>query len=391
MTDTPADILIVDDLPANLQALEMALAGLGREIVRAGSCQEALKILLRREFAVMLLDVRMPDMDGLETARYIRMGARSPQTPIIFVTAGADSVEQVAQGYVAGAVDYIIKPLHTDILRSKVKVFLDLYSKSKELEEKAGAMARANQELRRACQELETVSYTVAHDLRAPLRSMNGFGQLLREEYSGKPLDSAGLDYVQRIETAAQRMDRLIHSLLAYCRVASMKMEVARVDLPAIAREAIRQTASEFRGTPEVSVLDPMPAVVANQNALSIVLSNLISNALKFVAPGTGPVVRIRSESNGGWVRIWIEDNGVGIEPAHHDRIFRTFESLDPQGPAGMGMGLAIVRTAIERMGGRVGVESAPGRGSRFWLELRSWADSAPAAPEDGRKQVEFA
>ncbi|RPH49711.1 MAG: hybrid sensor histidine kinase/response regulator, partial [Planctomycetota bacterium] len=272
MTPLRADILVVDDRPENLAAFEAALAELGQEIVRATSGQQALEILLQREFAVILLDVRMPEMDGFETAGYIRKGKRSMLTPIIFVTAGEHQFGQVIRGYSVGAVDYIIKPFDDEILRSKVRVFIDLYRKEKQLALKADELAHANAELRHAYKELEVFSYTVAHDLRAPLRAMAGFSRILREDYLGKTLDHTGHQYILSIESGAKQMDGLIQSLLAYCHVAGSAVELENLDTG----EIIRQVTSGHAVEAEFSVSGGFPSVLGHRGFLTQAFSNLV-------------------------------------------------------------------------------------------------------------------
>jgi two-component system sensor histidine kinase/response regulator len=385
MASAQADILIVDDLPSNLLALEAILADQGREIVRASSGQEALRILLEREFAVVLLDVRMPEMDGIETAKFIRQWKTSRLTPILFVTAGDDDLEAVVRGYSAGAVDYIRKPVNAEILRSKVKVFVDLHLKKRELALQAEELARANEELRASALEreraeneiraayrhLETFSYTMAHNLRAPLRAMTGFSQILRQDYSGKPFDRDGQDYALRIEKGAREMEALIQDLLAYCWTAHASVELVRVDPGSVVKEVLERKAAVLEGKVEVQVAGPFPPVVGDRNLLDHVIGNLVSNAATFARPDARPSIRIGHEAQKERVRLWVEDNGIGIAPEHHDRIFGTFERLNgKEAYPGAGMGLAIVKTAMERMGGLVGLVSEPGKGSRFWIEL---------------------
>ena len=371
MADGRADILIVDDLPENLLALEALLADLGQHIVRAASGAQALTALLDREFAVILLDVRMPEMDGIETAGLIRKRPRSRHTPIIFMTAGDANLESVARGYSVGAVDYITKPIQSDILRSKVRVFVDLFLHKKELSQKADELARTNEELRAACQQLETFSHTLAHNLRAPLRAMAGFCQILREEYSGKPFDQLGQDYASRIQNGAHQMEFLIQELLAFCRIAQRSVHLVKVDPGPIIQEVLERGSSLLNGECDVEVSAAIPPIQGDRELLDHVISHLLSNAVKFSKPQVRPRIRIHNELREGRVRLWVEDNGIGIPPEHHDRIFGTFERLqDREDVPGAGMGLAIVKTAMERMKGRVGVESEPGVGSRFWIEL---------------------
>jgi len=383
MPDTRAPILIVDDLPANLTALEAVLEGLADPLVKAASGQEALRQLLRSDFAVILLDVRMPDMDGIETARYIRMASRSRSTPIIFVTAGDGDLEDALQGYSAGAVDYIKKPIQPDILRSKVRVFIELYEKGKELARRAEDLTRANEELRTAYRDLEIFTYAVAHEFRAPLRTMSGFCEILREQYADRPFDEEGQDCARRVEHGARRMDALIKDLLAYCTVARTRVESAPMDAEPVIREALAGLVPELDARrAEVSLTGDFPRVIAHRSMLGLALTTLLSNALKFVEAGVRPAIRIGHEARKGRVRIWIEDNGPGIPTEYQERIFGVFERLksSPE-ETGTGMGLAIARAAAERMGAMVGVDSEPGRGSRFWIELSGGPLPQAASP----------
>jgi signal transduction histidine kinase len=219
--------------------------------------------------------------------------------------------------------------------------------------------------------ELDSFAYSVAHDLRAPLRSMRGFSEALLEDYAPQ-LPSEGRDYALRISKAAARMNALIEDLLAYSRLAREHVALAPLDLDDVLRSVIEEMASELlERKAQVTVEKPLLRVIGHPVILQQVFQNLLSNAIKFVAPGTAPQVRIRAEGAGGRVRIWVEDNGIGVAPEHHDRIFRVFERLHSiEDYPGTGIGLAIVRKALDRMSGTSGVDSAPGRGSRFWIEL---------------------
>ncbi len=220
--------------------------------------------------------------------------------------------------------------------------------------------------------ELEAFTYSVAHDLRAPLRSMNGFGQVLLEEYLGKPLDDSGRQYVERILAASQRMDRLILDLLAFSRLAREEIRLEPVDLGVAVKKTLDELSSEVQARhAEVTVTGPLPRVQAHGVILGQVLTNLISNALKFVAPGTHPRILIRAEAQERTVRLWVEDNGVGIADRHKERVFGVFQRLNKtENYPGTGIGLAIVKKAMERMKGEVGFESQIDRGSRFWIEF---------------------
>jgi PAS domain S-box-containing protein len=219
--------------------------------------------------------------------------------------------------------------------------------------------------------ELEAFAYSVSHDLRAPLRAMQGFALALLEDYAER-LDHIGRNYAQRIVAAAQRMDALIHDLLDYSRLSRSEMQLQPVNLQEVIDEVLKQLEAEIQEREaQVSVEEPLPQVMGHYATLLQAMENLLTNAVKFVASGVQPQVRVWAEEHSRWVRLWVEDNGIGIAPEHRERIFRVFERLHGvETYPGTGIGLAIVRKGIERMGGRVGVESAPGQGSRFWVEL---------------------
>jgi signal transduction histidine kinase len=248
-----------------------------------------------------------------------------------------------------------------------------------ELEERVQARTVA---LQNALRELESFTYTISHDLRAPLRAMSGFSRALLEDY-GSNLDPGGREFATRISSAAKKMDSLILDLLDYSRLTRQEVKIERVELEPLANEVVRQMETEARERRATVVLErPLPAVLGHALTLSQALTNLVSNGIKFVAPGVDPMVRIRAARRDSVVRIEVEDNGIGIAPEYHERIFRIFERLNPSETfPGTGIGLAIVRRATERMGGRSGVESELGRGSRFWIELPLAPEPPPAGP----------
>lgn len=220
-------------------------------------------------------------------------------------------------------------------------------------------------------EELEAFAYSISHDLRSPLRAMEGFTQALIEDY-GDRLDETGRHHAERVVTAARTMDRLIDDLLAYSRITRTELPLAPLDLRRLIEESLQQLDADLRSrNARVAVADSLPAVIGHGPTLAQVLANLVANAIKFVPAERTPDVRITAEPRDGRVRLWVEDNGIGIAPEHHERIFRVFERLHRAAEyPGTGIGLAIVRKAMERMGGSSGLESALGRGSRFWIEL---------------------
>ena len=228
-------------------------------------------------------------------------------------------------------------------------------------------------ELTEINKELEAFSYSISHDLRAPLRAMQGFAHTLLHEY-GTRLDDDGREFAKRIVNSSMYMDTLLHDLLDYSRLTRCELECAPVMLEGVLNEIIAQTekgAGERK--PVIEIKRPMEPVWAHLPTVRQILSNLISNGLKFVSKEKVPTLKIHTQRNGDVVRIWIEDNGIGIPDEHHSRIFGLFERLHTNREyPGTGVGLALVRKGIERMGGRVGLESKLNEGSRFWFELPS-------------------
>lgn len=228
-------------------------------------------------------------------------------------------------------------------------------------------------QLQEANAELEAFSYSVAHDLRAPLRGMQGFAEALLEDY-GDRLDSEGREYAQFIIVSAQRLETLIQDLLAYSRLSRADLPLRAIDLGAVVCEVLRQLEGDLiQANAQIVVPPSLPMVLGHRSTLIQVISNLITNSIKFMAEGVRPKVEIAAEKRGDRVRLWVIDNGIGIEDKYYSRIFRVFERLHGvEAYPGTGIGLAIVRKGTERMGGSVGVESKLSVGSRFWIELRS-------------------
>ena len=378
------NILLVDDQPGKLLAHESVLAELGQNIVKAATGREALQCLLRQDFAVILLDVNMPDMDGFETAELIRWRPRFEKTPIIFLTAYNTTDLDRLKGYSLGAVDYLFLPVIPEVLKAKVTVFVELARQKRLIQRQAENLALHNQEqtrqlemiqklnedLQEANRELEAFSYTVSHDLRAPLRALKGYTDILLEDY-GPKLEATAKEYLSNLERAVVRMDALTRDLLSYSRIVRQQIELEPVCVDAVCREVTAMNPALQPPNTEMVVPPDLLPVRAHPTLLGQCLANLLDNAAKFVAPGVTPRIHIRTEPRGDRVRIWVEDNGVGIDPAHHQKIFGIFERVgNLKTNQGTGIGLAIVARAAQRMGGICGVESSVGNGSRFWIEL---------------------
>lgn len=256
-------------------------------------------------------------------------------------------------------------------VRGVIATFLDITDKKRAEEKLERTVAERTAQLRDTVAELEAFSYSIAHDMRAPLRAMTSFSRLLREDFSER-LPDHGKDYARRISVSAERLDRLIQDVLNYSKISRAELPLESVDVDTLAREIIDSYPYWQDAGATILVQSPMPRVIGNTAALTQCLSNLLSNAVKFVKPGVSPHICVWSEDHGDWVRLWFEDNGIGISEEGRKRIFQMFQRLNASNEfEGTGIGLTIVRKAVEKMGGRVGVESVEGYGSRFWIELK--------------------
>jgi signal transduction histidine kinase len=248
-------------------------------------------------------------------------------------------------------------------------------------------LAKANQDLelrvqqrtaslRTALEQMEEFSYTISHDLRAPLRAMQAYSQALLEDH-GAALPPDAADYARRIALNAGRLDKMILDVLTFCRVARSEITLAPVALQQLVTDLIRHYPAMQPPSARVEI-QPLPDVLGHEPSLVQAFSNLLGNAVKFVPHGVQPHVRVWSERADGHVKLWVEDNGIGIPPQYQHRLFTMFERIHPHlGYEGTGVGLGIVKKAVERMGGRIGVESDGENGSRFWIEMRAATESA--------------
>jgi PAS domain S-box-containing protein len=236
--------------------------------------------------------------------------------------------------------------------------------------------------LRESNSELEAFCYSLSHDMRGPLRAILGFTKFIVED-CGQELSQTAKDYLQKVSGAARRLDVLIRDVLALTQVSRQEVHLHPVDLQHLVAEIVRERPELQEPAAEVRVQGTLPAVHGHEALLTQIITNLLGNAVKFVHRGVKPKVRVRGEQTNGHVRLWVEDNGIGIERLAQRRVFELFGRNErTKDYEGTGIGLAIVRKAAERMGGRTGVESEPGKGSQFWVEL-------PAAVASDHAKVE--
>ena len=371
---TRVGVLIVDDDATKRFALRTVLAPLDEDVVEASSGADALRQLLRSEFAVVLLDVRMPIMDGFETAQLIRQRPRSELTPIIFVTALDQAETDMGRGYNLGAVDFVFAPIVPAIMRAKVSVFVELYRAQQELrryrtqletlvEERTIALTAINR-------ELEAFSYSVSNDLRAPLASFDGLSKTLVEEH-GKELDKRTIANLKKMREASERMASVFDGLQMLFRLSSGEIRREEVDVTALAGQVV----DELRAADpdrKVSVdVAPEVTVSGDKRLVRILLSNLINNAWKFTATKEGPGISVGREVVDGESRIFVKDNGAGFDMIDSHRLFGAFQRLHSQSEfPGAGIGLATARRIVNRHGGRIWAEGVVGEGATFYFVL---------------------
>ena len=399
--DPKVKILLVDDKKENLLSLQVILADRGYEFVEATSGKEALRFLLKsQDFAIILMDVQMPIMDGFETAELIRQSDKLKHVPIIFLTANMNSREYIFKGYQAGAVDYMIKPLSPEILQAKVTVFAELYKKNQELQAKEEELKRLNDEisatnrelgiqnkeiekqandLKLANKELETFTYISSHDLQEPLRKIQTFMTILLEEEQ-KNLTEKGQRNCERVWNAAERMRQLIESLLAFSHTNVMERRFELTDLGMIfddVKNELKDVIESKKATVEIESLCSAMIIPFQFTQL---MQNLISNALKFSRNDVPAHIKIASRIQTGaelkqdklnatvnYCHIQIQDNGIGFEPGFNERIFEVFQRLHSKDRyEGTGIGLSIVKKIVENHNGFVTANGELMKGATF-------------------------
>ena len=380
--EPPARILLADDNPDMRGYVERILSARGYDVVTVADGQSALESARAQVPALVLSDVMMPRLDGFNLLRELRNDPATRSIPIVLLSARAGEEARI-EGIEAGADDYLIKPFSARELLARIATHLELARVRRESHEKLAAAQsqladKAKQleslvrertfKLTETIGELEAFSYSIAHDMRAPLRSMQGFSHILLSEYEGK-LDDEGMGFLKRIAASADRMDKLIRDVLNYSRVVRADAPLEEVDVEELVQGIVETYPGLGGEQAEIRVKGPLPAVLGNEAMLMQIFSNLLGNAVKFVRPGVKPQVEVWAEPKGELVRFFVKDNGLGIAPDQHKKIFEIFQQVEKTADS-TGIGLAIVRKAIERMGGKVGVQSELGRGSTFWFEV---------------------
>jgi len=403
-------ILLVDDRDDNLLSLESILEKDGYHFVKANSGKQVLKILLHEyDFALILMDVQMPNINGFETARLIYEREKLRNIPIIFITANNFGEENAFKGYEAGAVDYIYKPINADILRAKVAVFADLYNKNRQLilqeqklvginknlemeiserknsEEKVSILNKQLLQnislLESANKDLDLFVLMASHDLQAPLRKIRMFSDMLLNHTA--TLGDSEKSYINRIGHISKQMQDLINDLLEFCKVSGQHDPEEMVDPNIVLSDILLELDEVITEKQATISVDPLPVLFINPSLLRPLFFNLLSNALKYSKKNIPPQIRIywkvsnenKGRKNNGntlqYCRICIEDNGVGFEQKYAEEVFEMFRRLHSKSEfEGTGIGLALCKKIAEKNNGNIYARSRPGEGTTIIISL---------------------
>ena len=363
VADMRPNILIVDDRKENLLATEKVLKKLDAGIFKANSGNEALSLMLRHKFAVILLDVQMPEMDGFEVAMLMQENESMRGIPIIFVTAISKEEKYASQAAEIGAVDYIFKPINPEILKSKVKVYLDIYVQREQILKLNATLSQSNE-------ELERFAYICSHDMQEPVRMMNSYGGMLEEESEGV-LNEKSKKYLRYIIGNAGRMQKMIQDILTFSRIGREEVQTEMLDSNQIIQEILVEFEAIIKEKNAQVMCGNLPVLETSPTLLRVLFQNLVGNALKFQITDRTPEVRIEAVQQENAWRFSVRDNGIGIDPQFNGRIFTIFQRLNrKEDYPGTGIGLSTCKKFIELCGGGIGFESVAGQGSTFFFTL---------------------
>lgn len=405
-----AKILVVDDREDNLMSIESILQQDGYQIVKATSGRQALKVLLSQiDFALILMDVQMPNLNGFETASLIYEREKLRHIPIIFVTAHDYGDENMFKGYQTGAVDFIYKPINPDFLRMKVSVFVDLYRKTHQLivqeqkliainksleneinerklsEEKVNALnlqlLKNIDKLEAANKDLDRFAFMASHDLQEPLRKILTFSERLNTKF-GHQFDDEGKRYISRIKVATERLQILIRDIMTFAKISMEKSSFVVSDLNELVQEVLSEMENVVEEKKATIKVESLPTLYINPTLMRPLFYNLIHNALKYAKTTEEPLVRIYCESEGltglnprdeskKYCRIFVEDNGIGFDQKYAEQIFEMFKRLHHHDEyEGTGIGLAFCKKIVEQHEGFISARSALDKGSTFIISL---------------------
>jgi two-component system sensor histidine kinase/response regulator len=355
-------ILIVDDKPENLVALEVVLRDLDVELVKATSGNGALAATLHHDFALALLDIQMPEMDGYELASILREEEKTSHLPFIFISAVYTDNLNVFKGYEKGAFSFITKPFQPEILINKVKFFVEKHQQQIELK-------LLNDDLVAVNKELEQFAYVASHDLQEPLRTISNFVGLLNQKYS-ENTDKSVKQYLHFIVDATTRMQNLIRDLLILSRIGRDETFTA-IDCNKILEDVLEDISATIKESNARITSSSLPILSGTEIEFKQLFQNLISNSIKFCEKGVIPEITINAKERDRDYLFSFKDNGIGIEEQYREQVFVIFKRLHSMDEyAGTGIGLATCKKIVLLHNGSIWVESKSGEGSTFYFTI---------------------
>lgn len=353
--NTIPKILAVDDKRENLVAIQTVLKDMPVEVITANSGNEALKLTMHHDFVLALLDIHMPEMDGFELSEILRSEEKTAHLPFIFISAVYTDNFNVFKGYEKGAFSFITKPFQPEILINKVQFFVDKH--------------KQELDLYNLNKELEAFSYSVSHDLRAPLRAAAGFSEILKEK-GYQNLDDETKQLLDKIIISIDRMEHLINDLLKFSRAGQQQLTKTTVDM----NELLNSVIKSMETSPLEKItfhINSLKSTYGDKAMLRQVIFNLLSNAIKYSAKKDKQIIEIGSKEEKGSIIYYIKDNGAGFNMKYYDKLFKVFQRLHgPNQFEGTGVGLAIVQRIVAKHGGKVWAESKVDEGSTFYFSM---------------------
>lgn len=378
-------ILLVDDKHANIMALHQLLKKPERHFIECSSGSEALKVALGQPIDLVILDVQMPDMDGFEVAQILKSNKRTKDIPVIFVSAARKEHNSIMKGFEEGAVDYLLKPLDPEMTRAKVSVLLKLQTQQKELMKKNESLEKADlqirqlnselekkmQQLENTNRELEAFSYSISHDLRAPLRAIGGYSHILEEELQNTQAgNEENTRLIGNIKQNVNRMNTLIDDLLEFSRMGKKPVTKSLIDMKKQVEQVLQEIDQNTQHKATIQVHELLSAQ-ADHALMVQVWTNLLANAIKYSGKKENPHIEVSSTDNNDEIVYMVKDNGAGFDMHHANRLFGVFQRLHTESDfPGTGIGLAIIQRIVVRHGGRVWAEGKINEGACFYFSL---------------------
>jgi two-component system sensor histidine kinase/response regulator len=347
-------ILNVDDYVPGRYARTRLLRQIGLPVMEAGSGKEALEMVEQHRPTLVLLDVNLPDMSGIEVCKLIKENRELASTAVVHISASSVLAQHQVLGLDSGADGYIVEPVEPAVLIATVNAFL--------------RARRAEEALLKSIEELRWFSYRVAHDLQEPLRTITIYAELLKSAQA-ETADGEGPKFLDFIGSAAGRMRTFINGLLDYSQAVGLPVHVNTIDCAAMVKDVVANLDASIKGSGAQIAYDSLPTIISDSR-LEHVFQNLIGNAIKYRRQDVTPEIRISARQVGDEWLFSIRDNGTGIDPQYLDKVFEIFHRLHGQDVPGSGIGLAISKKIVEAQGGRIWIESQPGTGSTFYFTL---------------------